>query len=232
MPDKPVAKTKLSVIIPALNEASHIATTLSLLQPMRRRGVEIILVDGGSEDNTIQRAKNQVDKILTGRRGRARQMNLGAQAASGEVLWFVHADTSVPDVADQYIQQAITTSQYCWGRFDIRLSGSASFLKVVASLINLRSRLTAIATGDQGIFVSKSTFEQLGGFSDQELMEDIELSRQLKKISRPICLRYRLVTSSRRWENNGIIRTILLMWTLRFLYALGVNARTLARWYR
>lgn len=220
----------ISVIIPALNEAGHIAATLAPLQPLRQRGHEVIVVDGGSSDATATRAQPLADRVLTATRGRARQMNAGAQAAHGEVLWFLHADTLAPADADRLLRDAL--AGHAWGRFDVRLSGHQPLLRMVERLMNLRSCLSGIATGDQGLFVRRDAFAAAGGFPDQPLMEDIALSRRLKRIGRPHCLRTPLVTSSRRWEERGILRTILLMWRLRLLYALGADPAHLARLYR
>lgn len=220
----------ISIILPTLDEAQHIAATLAPLQAMRGRGHEVIVVDGGSGDATVAQAAPLADQVLTGARGRARQMNAGAQAARGEVLWFLHADTLAPSHADTLLLDALAT--HAWGRFDVRLSGRAPLLRLVEYLMNLRSRLSGIATGDQGLFVRRDAFDAVGGFPDQALMEDIALSRRLKRIGRPHCLREPLMTSSRRWEERGILRTILLMWRLRLLYALGANPARLARLYR
>lgn len=221
---------RISIVIPALNEAECIAATLLPLQALRARGHEVIVVDGGSADATVARATPLCDRVLHGMRGRARQMNAGARAATGEVLWFVHADTVVPMDSDARIQQAVQGAAL-WGRFDVRLSGRQPLLRVVAWLMNLRSRLTGIATGDQGLFVRRDLFAAVGGFPDIPLLEDVALSRALKRRARPVCLRARLVTSSRRWERHGIVRTILLMWWLRCAYRCGVPPERLAAYY-
>ncbi|MCW8829760.1 MAG: TIGR04283 family arsenosugar biosynthesis glycosyltransferase [Gammaproteobacteria bacterium] len=221
---------RLSIIIPALNEARHIRETLLALQPLRRRGHEVIVVDGGSHDETASLARPLADVVLASPPGRAVQMAAGAEHASHTVLWFLHADTLVPPQADRAIVDALQRSE--WGRFDIVLSGHHPMLRVVERLINLRSRLSGIATGDQGIFVTRELFQHIGGMPQQPLMEDVALSRRLKRIGRPACLSQRLLTSSRRWEQHGIVRTILLMWWLRAAYAAGVSPQRLARWYR
>nr|VFJ95627.1 MAG: Glycosyl transferase family 2 [Candidatus Kentron sp. H]VFJ96254.1 MAG: Glycosyl transferase family 2 [Candidatus Kentron sp. H]VFK02384.1 MAG: Glycosyl transferase family 2 [Candidatus Kentron sp. H] len=291
----------LSIIIPARNEAETLTATLLPLQGMRRRGGEVIVVDGESRDETLERARPLADRVLTSPPGRARQMNAGARIAGGEVLWFLHADTRVPEEADGILLAALAgeasyrpsppNSQEnrgrhpprqiqrnprsvtapgqrvswqrsrwarhhpwriqrnatsliapaqrgrgrhhrAWGRFDARLSGDHRLLTLVARMMNLRSRLTGIATGDQGIFVHRDAFHAVAGFPDLPLMEDIALSRRLKALAgRPACLRTPLVTSSRRWEENGIARTILLMWGLRLAFALGTDPARLARWY-
>ena len=223
----------ISVIIPALNEAATIADTLSALQPMRERGHQVFLVDGGSQDNTIALAEPQVDSVLRSTTGRASQMNTGAAAASGDLLWFLHADTLLPPDTDILLQNALHDSAKEWGRFDIRLSGDATALRIIERMMNWRSRLSGIATGDQGIFVRRETFERIGGFADIPLMEDIDICRRLKRTAgRPLCLSRKLTTSSRRWEREGILCTTVLMWRLRLAYWLGVNPTDLARQYR
>jgi rSAM/selenodomain-associated transferase 2 len=222
---------RISIIIPTLNEAEQIAATLMPLQALRARGHEVIVVDGGSVDATVAQARPLCDRVLNGAPGRARQMNAGTQAATGEVLWFVHADTGVPADSDVVILQAMQ-GDAVWGRFDVRLSGRQPLLRIVAWLMNVRSRITGIATGDQGIFVKRAVFAAVGGFPEIPLMEDIALSRTLKQHAHPVCLRARLVTSSRRWERDGIVRTILLMWWLRFAYWRGVSPERLAAHYQ
>ncbi len=223
----------LSIIVPALNEATTIVDTLQRLQGMRGRGHEVIVVDGGSTDATAALAAPLADRVLVSPRGRARQMNAGAAEARGELLWFLHADTLAPEAADRAIVGALAAG-HAWGRFDVRLSGRHPLLRTVARLMNLRSCLSGIATGDQGIFVTRTAFEAVGGFPDQPLMEDVALSRILKReIGRPACLGTNpLVTSGRRWEQRGVVRTILLMWGLRLAYALGASPVRLARLYR
>ena len=222
---------RLSVIVPALNEGGTIAATLARLQPLRARGHEVLVVDGGSRDDTRERAAALADRVLQAPRGRARQMNAGAAQAGGDLLWFLHADTLAPVDADRLLADAVAGRRAAWGRFDVRLSGRHPLLRLVGRLMNLRSRLTGIATGDQGLFVSRELFGRVGGFPDLPLMEDVELSRRLRRELRPLCLRQRLVTSSRRWEQRGVLRTVLLMWYLRAAWALGVPARRLAARY-
>ena len=220
----------LSVIIPVLNEQATIVDTLLCLQALRERGNEVIVVDGGSRDATRSLATAYADTVITAPKGRGTQLNQGAAQAQGHALLFLHADTRAPRDVDCRILQALAGG--CgWGRFDVSLSGRHPLLRVVERLMNLRSRWTGIATGDQGIFVSSELFHRLGGFPEQPLMEDIAFSRELKKVTRPHCLRTRLITSSRRWEQQGIVATILRMWTLRLAYYLGVPAGTLARRY-
>ncbi len=222
----------LSIINPCLNEVGTIGTLLEALQPLRRVGHEVILVDGGSTDGTKRLAESLVDQLLSSEPGRAGQMNTGAKAAAGDILWFLHADTALPVGANEALIEGLSNGVSVWGRFDVRLSGSHPSLRLVGYMINLRSRLSGIATGDQGIFVLRDSFEAVGGFPTIPLMEDIVLSRRLKRISRPLCLRQRLVTSSRRWETQGILRTILLMWWLRLAFAFGVSSeRLVSRYY-
>ena len=224
-------KPVLSIVMPALNEAAGIAPLLMALQPLRARGVEIVLADGGSTDGTVQQAAPWVDAVVASGRGRAVQMNAGAAAASADRLLFLHADTRLPPLADVQVVQALAGGA-CWGRFDVRIAGRPPMLRVVAALMNLRSRLSGIATGDQAIFVSRAAFVQVGGYPVQPLMEDIELSRRLKRLGRPACLRTQVCTSGRRWEQRGVWRTIFLMWWLRWRYWRGEPAARLAQAYR
>lgn len=222
---------KLSVIVPVLNEASGIVACLETLQPLRRRGHEVIVVDGGSRDGTAEISKLFADRVCVTSRGRSRQMNVGARRANHEVLLFLHGDTLLPDQADGLITEAITKTGKVWGRFDVRLSGEHILLRLIEVLMNLRSRLSGIATGDQAIFVKREVFEAIGGYPEIDLMEDIALSKRLKEYSRPICLFQKVITSSRRWEEKGCLRTILLMWYLRLAYFLGADPNRLARFY-
>jgi rSAM/selenodomain-associated transferase 2 len=221
----------LSIIVPVLNEAAALPDALPHLAALHAQGAEVIVADGGSTDGSVGRWRAAADRMVQAPRGRARQMNAGAAAASGEVLLFLHADTRLPEDALERIRTACRDGAL-WGRFDVRIRGDARMLAVVAALMNLRSRLTGIATGDQAIFVRRDAFLDAGGYPDQPLMEDIELSRRLKRTGRPACLRDKAVTSGRRWERSGVWRTILLMWRLRLLYWLGVPADALARSYR
>lgn len=220
----------LSIILPVLNEAAGIVACLESLQALRARGAELIVVDGGSRDETPAQARPLADHVLASPPGRARQMNAGAAVARGEVLWFLHADSGIPADADRLILDALAEGRL-WGRFDVRLSGTARALRVVEWSMNRRSRLTGIATGDQGIFVRCEAFECVGGYPDIPLMEDIALSKALKRLDNPVCLRQRLVTSSRRWECDGLWRTVFLMWRLRLAYWLGTDPARLARRY-
>ncbi len=222
----------ISIVIPALNEAAAITRTLQRLQAMRGRGHEVIVVDGGSGDDTVARAEPLADRILHSERGRAAQMNAGAAAAMGDIVWFLHADTLAPDNGDLHVLAALADPTSLWGRFSVRLSGRHLLFRFIEAMMNLRSCLSGIATGDQGIFVRRGTFTAVGGYPRQPLMEDIALSRRLRRLGRPRCLRSRLVTSSRRWEQRGVVRTVMLMWRLRFLYMLGADPARLARQYR
>jgi len=223
---------RLSVIIPTLNEAGRIAGLLQDLAPLRAQGHEVILVDGGSDDRTRDIATVHVDRLLQAERGRATQLNAGAQVATGDILWFLHADTRVPPAAAARLIQACREGR-TWGRFNVRLSGSHWLLRIVEAAMNLRSCVTAVATGDQGIFVRRERFAAVGGFPAIPLMEDIALSRLLRRHARPGCIRQpRLQTSSRRWEQRGIIPTVLLMWRLRLAYAMGAAPGDLARRYQ
>lgn len=222
---------RLSIVIPALNDAAVLSATLPLLQPLRRAGHEVVLVDGGSCDGTPEIAGAFVDAVLSARRGRASQMNTGAAIAHGDVLLFLHADTRLPNDVTERVCTAMGSPAVVWGRFDVRLSSRQWWARVIEFAMNLRSRVSGIATGDQAMFVRRRTFLRLGGFPDLPLMEDIAISRRLKRLARPLCLRARVTTSSRRWESQGWLRTVLLMWWLRLAYALGVSPATLARAY-
>ena len=223
---------KLSIIIPVFNEAKKIAATLNKLQSYRQQGHEIIVVDGGSQDNTIDCIDRMSDKLLISKAGRAMQMNIGAEQADGEVLVFIHADTQLPDGADTLIINAIARDEK-WGRFNVRLSGNHVLFRFIETLMNVRSCLTSIATGDQVIFVQTKLFKKVDGYPEIKLMEDIALSKRLKVISKPICIKKSVITSSRKWENEGILKTVLLMWKLRLLYFVGVSPEKLfSQYYR
>jgi len=221
----------LSIVVPALDEAAGIADMLRALQPLRARGAELIVADGGSSDDTVAQARPLADEVLQAPRGRALQMNAGAARARGRLLLFLHADTQLPPQADALLARALAAG-HVWGRFDVRIDGRHPMLRVVAALMNLRSRCTGIATGDQALFVRRELFERLGGYAPQPLMEDIELSRRLKRCGRPACLRPPVHTSGRRWESRGVWRTIVLMWRLRWRYWRGASPAQLAEAYR
>jgi rSAM/selenodomain-associated transferase 2 len=222
---------KISIIIPVLNEAPAIAQTLLALQPLREAGNEVIVVDGGSDDDIVTLANPYADKIIQGPRGRSRQMNTGAKLASGEILLFLHGDTFLPGRADRLIIEGMKKGERKWGRFDVNLSGKHLLLRVIEFLMNWRSRLSSIATGDQAIFVNRELFEVIGGFPEIDLMEDIALSKILKKYGRPLCLHQPVLTSSRRWEEKGLFRTIFLMWFLRLAYFCRADPKRLAKLY-
>lgn len=222
----------LSIVIPVLDEAPTLARRLQDLGTFRQRGARVVVVDGGSGDDTLAIARDHVarglaDLALTAPRGRASQMNAGAAACPADVLLFLHADTTLPDDADLLVRQA-TLGPCAWGRFDVRIDSRRPMLRVVSTLMNLRSRWSGIATGDQTLFVRQELFERVGGFPDLALMEDIAISRLLGKHGRPACLRDRVTTSARRWERHGAWRTIFLMWRLRAAFRLGADPRELA----
>lgn len=222
----------LSIIIPTLDEAEGIAATLAALQPLRARGCEVIVADGGSADGTAELARPLADTVVAAPRGRARQQNAGAAAATGDVLLFLHADTRLPAAADRLVLDGLGRTGRGWGRFGVRLTGRHPLLRVIERMMGIRSRLTGIATGDQAIFVRRDWFRDAGGFPGIPLMEDVALSGTLKRRGRPLCLRAAVVTSSRRWESRGVWRTMLLMWRLRLTYALGADPVALAERYR
>lgn len=222
---------RLSIILPTLNESACIVSTLQPLQPLRLAGHEVIVVDGGSSDDTRALAGPLADRVLDSGRGRARQMNTGAANAVNNILLFLHADTALPVTAVGDINTALTDG-YLWGRFDVRIVPADLLLHVVAGMMNFRSRLTGVATGDQAIFVHRHLFEVIGGYPDIGLMEDLALCDQLKQHGRPACLHSRVTTSARRWLEHGRLRTILKMWSLRLAYRLGVTPDKLAQYYK
>jgi len=222
---------KISIIIPVLNEASVIVQTLSPLQPLRQKGHEVIVVDGGSDDDTMFLSKPLADKVIQSPRGRSRQMNTGTTLARGDILLFLHADTFLPDHADRLIIEGMNGRRRSWGRFDVKLSGKHPLLRIIEFLMNWRSKLSHIATGDQAIFVKRKLFEVIGGFPQIDLMEDIALCKMLKRYDRPLCLWQCVTTSSRRWEEKGLFRTIFLMWFLRLAYFYKVDPKRLIKLY-
>jgi rSAM/selenodomain-associated transferase 2 len=227
----PCRMSKLSIIMPVLDEGEGIVAALDALADLRARGTGVIVVDGGSRDATVQRARPRADRVILASRGRALQMNAGAEQASSDVLLFLHADTRVPADVDHVVLKGLERSGRVWGRFDVKIDGRSPVLSVVAWFMNLRSRLTGIATGDQAIFVRRSAFQAVGGFPAIALMEDIALCRRLKRVSRPLCLRERVITSGRRWDKKGVLNTIILMWRLRLAYFFGADPKELARRY-
>lgn len=220
-----------TIVIPVLNEAANLPRLAAQLGPLAQRGVEVVMVDGGSADDTVRLAEQAGFRVIRSARGRAAQMNAGAARSTGDVLIFLHADTELPPDALPRIAARLD-SGYEWGRFDVTIVGTPVMLRVVATMMNWRSRLTGIATGDQAIFMTRDAYDAVGGFPDQPLMEDIEISRRLRSRSRPACLGSRVATSGRRWESRGVWRTIFLMWRLRWAYWRGRPARELAEAYR
>ncbi|MDP1955810.1 MAG: TIGR04283 family arsenosugar biosynthesis glycosyltransferase [Polaromonas sp.] len=227
-----MAAPRLSIVMPVLNEAAAMGVALQALRPLLARGAELIVADGGSSDNSAALALASGAQLASAPRGRALQMNAGAAQATGDVLLFLHADTVLPASADALICNALADGSKVWGRFDVRIAGRPVMLRLIAALMNRRSRWTGIATGDQAMFMTRSAFETTGGFPAQPLMEDIEMSRRLLQLSRPVCLQARVQTSGRRWESRGVWRTILLMWRLRWAYWRGVAPERLAELYR
>jgi len=223
---------RLSVVIPILNEARQLPDLFAHLLPLRRGGYEIIFADGGSTDGSAALVEVAGFRLVRAGRGRALQMNAGAAAASGEALLFLHADTRLPPGAPRHVLRALAGGTHRWGRFDVCIDGRPFMLKMVAAAMNARSRWTGIATGDQAMFMRCETFRQLHGFPVQPLMEDVEMSKRLKKISPPACLRQCVNTSGRRWETRGVWRTIFLMWRLRWEYWRGIDAAVLAEQYQ
>lgn len=224
---------RISIVVPVLNEAVGIVPALQRLQEFRTAGHELILVDGGSQDQTVELAVDLVDNLIHSRPGRATQLQAGAAQASGSLLWFVHVDTQIPISAFEDLLRTAQqqSSPRYWGRFDVRISGAHWFLPVVAWCMNQRSRLTRVTTGDQGMFVSRLLYQDTGGYRPLALMEDIEYSKRLRQICAPVCLQGPLTTSGRRWDKKGVWRTILLMWFMRLAYFLGVSPKRLAGWY-
>jgi rSAM/selenodomain-associated transferase 2 len=221
---------KLSIIMPVLDEAAGIGAALKALAPYRARGAELIVVEGGSTDDTADKARALADRVLRSPRGRAAQMNGGAAVAAGDMLLFLHADTRLPDNADRLIREGLARSGRVWGRFDVGFD-SGGALRLVARMMNLRSRLTGICTGDQALFMTRAVFDGVGGFPEIALMEDVALTARLKRLSRPLSLRACVTTSGRRWRQHGVWRTILLMWRLRVGFFFGADPKSLARHY-
>lgn len=222
---------KTLIIVPVLNESAALSQQLGEFDVLRAMGAQVLLVDGGSTDLTVKLARDAGFDVLESAPGRARQMNAGARAATSDLLLFLHVDTHLPPGALHQIENHLN-SKRGWGRFDVSISGNSSWLKVISFCMNWRSRLTGIATGDQTFFMTREMFERVDGFPEQPLMEDIEMSKRLKRFSPPVCLSDRVVTSGRRWDQKGVWKTILLMWRLRWSYWRGVPASELARLYR
>jgi rSAM/selenodomain-associated transferase 2 len=220
----------LSIIVPVLNEERQIVSILQSLQALRAEGAELIVVDGSSRDRSVALAQPLADAVLPCPPGRATQMNLGARHAQSPRLLFLHADTRLPQNASALIAQALQSA--AWGRFDVHIEGRSRWLPVVAQMMNWRSHLSGIATGDQALFMTREAFDAVQGFAEQPLMEDIEMSKRLKRLGRPACLREKVITSGRRWDERGALRTIVLMWRLRWAYWRGTPAAQLAKLYR
>ncbi|HAX20904.1 MAG TPA: glycosyl transferase [Hydrogenophaga sp.] len=223
---------RFSIIVPMLNEAPGLPGLLARLTELERQGCEILIVDGGSDDGSVSLAERAGFRVLASQKGRARQMNLGAAQVTGDVLLFLHADTLLPEDALTTLRQSMQKTAAVWGRFDVLIDGAHPMLRVIATLMNHRSRWTGIATGDQAIFVTRKAFNAVGGYPDQPLMEDIELSNRLRALARPACIPTPVRTSGRRWESRGVWRTVLLMWRLRWAYWRGTPAEQLAQRYR
>ena len=220
----------LTIIMPVLNEAIGIEDALRALGPLRARGAEVIVIDGGSNDDTVARARRLADRVIGSQRGRAMQMNAGVAIAKGDVLLFLHADTRLPDNADALIADGLARSKRAWGRFDVAFD-DGGWLALVAFMMNWRSWATGVCTGDQAMFMTRAAFDAIGGFPAIALMEDVAASARLKKITRPLCLSARVATSGRRWRQHGVWRTILLMWRLRLAFFFGDDPKNLARHY-
>ena len=220
----------LSIILPVLNEEASLPDVLARLQYLRQQGHEIIVVDGGSHDNSLMLAQQAADKVIVSQPGRAIQMNSGAELATGDILLFLHADTILPEEVERILSEI--EGDTFWGRFDVRLSGRRFIFRIIEAMMNFRSRITSVATGDQAIFITTGLFEKAGGYPEIALMEDIAISKQLSRVSRPVCVSNRVVTSSRRWEDRGIMKTILLMWKLRLYYFFGMSPQKISRMYR
>jgi rSAM/selenodomain-associated transferase 2 len=221
---------RLSIIIPVLNEAGAIEALLAPLQAWRGAGCEVIVADGGSVDGSRDRASGLCDRMVEAPRGRASQMNAGARAAGGDALLFLHADTRLPPDTPDLVRAAFDAGAL-WGRFDVQIVGRSRWLPLVSRMVNWRSRWTGVATGDQAIFIRRAVFERCGGYADMPLMEDVELSKRLRRLARPACVRGPALTSGRRWDTHGAWRTILLMWRLRAEYFFGADPRRLALKY-
>jgi rSAM/selenodomain-associated transferase 2 len=223
---------RLSIIIPVLDEAVSIEVRLAALTGLRRAGCEVIVVDGGSSDDTCETAAPLCDLLIRSERGRATQMNAGAARARTGLLLFLHADTALPNGALDAIEAATRGTSLAWGRFDVSLDSPRRVLRLVAAMMNLRSRISGIATGDQALFMTREAYQQVNGFAPIALMEDVDISRRLKRLARPCCLHLKVTTSARRWESRGVWRTIFLMWQLRLEFFLGASPDVLARRYR
>ncbi len=228
----PNAGMDLTIIVPVLNEIETLPALLEHLRHWQHRGARVLIVDGGSSDQSTDTVRHHGFTVIDAPRGRASQMNAGAQASQSDYLLFLHADTRLPEQADQRVLETLNGSEVTWGRFDVRIDGTSKLLPIIAWFMNTRSRLSGIATGDQALFMTRSAFNRAKGFPEQPLMEDIEISRRLKQIVRPVCLHEKVTTSGRRWDSRGSWRTIWLMWQLRWAYWRGVPAEQLSERYR
>jgi rSAM/selenodomain-associated transferase 2 len=226
---------QIDIIIPVLDEQARLPAVLAALAPLRERGARVVVADGGSRDASATLARPLADWVIDAARGRARQMNAGAQAAlatrRSDALLFLHADTRLPENADRLVAAALARGAV-WGRFDVRIEGRSPALPLIATTMNWRSRLSGLATGDQAIFVSRAAWTELGGYAELPLMEDLEFSRRARRLSRPACIATPVLTSGRRWDEDGVLRTVLLMWRLRAAYWAGADPARLARHYR
>lgn len=222
---------RLSIVVPVLNESRTLPINLRGLVALREAGHEVIVVDGGSQDDTASVSRPLVDRVVLTNAGRGHQMNVGASHAHGEVLLFLHADTTLPDRAPQMIARALTETACAWGYFRVRLSGHHPLLRLVELMMNLRSRLTSIATGDQALFVRRESFASIGGFPQIPLMEDIAICKRLKTVGPPTQIMAGVTTSSRRWEQRGLLRTIFEMWSLRLAFFFGASPEKLFQYY-
>ena len=220
---------RVSVVVPTLNEAGTIGQTLTRIRQAGQ--CELIVVDGGSGDETLEIVRKSADRVLSAQRGRAYQMNAGAQVATGATLLFLHADTLPPPGFPYLIEQALIDPDVVGGRFDVDLDAAGWAFRMIGALMNIRSRLTHIATGDPGIFVRRETFKSIGGYPEWDIMEDLEFSRQLKRAGKVACLRNRVQTSARRWKKHGVTKTILIMWGLRLCHFFGIRPAALKAFY-
>ena len=226
-----MSAVKVSIIIPVLNEAGRITGLLQQLQPARMSGHELVVVDGGSTDGTVENAVDLADRVILAAQGRAQQMRTGVRYASGDVYWFLHADASFDEGLLPAMLEWVGSPQHAWGFFRVRMQSDRPALLLVTAMMNIRSGLTQIATGDQGIFISKQLYASSGGYRAIELMEDIDISKRAKKLSRPFIGDATLLVSPRKWEKEGVLKTILLMWRLRFLFWFGADSARLAEIY-
>jgi len=220
----------VSVIIPFINENNCLPLLIKQLTPVVQCGHEIILVDGGSSEAFKLNHDVEGIALCSSSKGRAKQMNYGVSIARGDVFWFLHADTKLLGKVQEYVA-LIENMNSCWGRFNVKLSGNNITFNLIALLINIRSSLSNIATGDQGIFISRKLFDAVNGYDDIQIMEDISICKKLKKLSSPMNFKLELMTSSRRWQEKGILKTILTMWLMRFLFFIGVKPSTLIKIY-